>query len=366
VVPVLSTIPPLRRVGSVTQAMVDRVDAYNAVVIDLATADLVPLWNYHRALVELGAAASYGIGSDGIHPNVYNSADGARFTAAALRYGYNVRNLTALQVLAALKAGLVDAPAAPLFGTAALPVATVGVAYRAALLASGSPLPRFAVDLLPPGLGLDPASGVIAGTPTDPGTWPLALTATNGVDPSASAALDLRVLARVAPTITSAAPATAYTRRTYRHTVVATGTPTPTFAATGLPPGVTLNATTGVLAGTPTAAGSYATTLFARNATAPDAAQACGMTVEVGLAPAVATTALPDAARGVAYAFTVAATGNPAPTFTASGLPSGLRIASATGLVSGTATRAGTYSVTVTAANGVSPNAPRVLPLVVR
>ena len=240
------------------------------------------------------------------------------------------------------------------------------LATPSALGQAEPPVVPAVTDALPPGLALDPLTGVIAGTPTDPGTWPLALTATNGVEPDASTTLDLQVRARVAPTFTSAPPVTAYTRRAYRFTLTATGTPTPTFAAAGLPPGVTLNATTGALAGTPTAAATYATTFFARNATAPDATLACGMTVEVGVAPTIATTALPDATRGVAYGFTVTATANPAATFTASGLPSGLRITAATGLISGTPTRAGTYNVTVTAANSVSPNGSRALALVVR
>lgn len=298
--------------------------------------------------------------------NIYSGSDGARFTAAALRYGYNVRNLTALQVLATLKASLVDAPAAPAFGTAALPTGTVGVAYRTTLVAQGSPLPRFAVDVLPPGLGLDALTGVLAGTPTDPGTWPMTVTATNGVEPDASVTLALQVLARVSPTITSAPPPTAYTRRSFRHTVTAAGNPAPTFAAVSLPPGLTLSATTGVISGTPTLAGTYATTLTARNATAPDATQSSGMTVQVGAAPAITTSALPAGARGVPYAFVVEATGNPAPTFTARSLPTGLQIASATGLISGTTTRVGTFAVTVTAANSVSPNASRALSLVVR
>lgn len=365
VVPVLSTIPPLRRVGSVTQAMVDRVAAYNAVVIEVASTNLVPLWNYYRAMYELGSSASYGISSDGIHPNIYAGSDGARFTAAALRYGYNVRNLTALQVLATLKASLVDVPSAPAFGTTSLPVGTVGVAYRTTLVAQGSPLPRFAVDVLAPGLTLDPQSGLLSGTPTDPGTWPMTFTATNGVEPDATAVLPLQVLARVSPAFTSAPPPVAYTRRTYRFTLTATGTPAPTFAATGLPPGLSLNATTGVISGTPTTAGSFATVFTARNATPPDATQS-GFVVETGVSPAIGVSALPDGARGVAYAFTVPATGNPAPTFTASGLPSGLRITSATGLISGTTTRVGTFNVTVTATNGVSPNGRSVLPLVIR
>jgi|GEM_PF-6301768 len=90
------------------------------------------------------------------------------------------------------------------------------------------------------------------------------------------------------------------------------------------------------------------------------------MTVEVGVAPTIATAALPAATRGVAYALVVEATGNPAATFTASGLPSGLSIASATGRISGATPRVGTFNVTLRVANSVSPNGSRVLPLVVR
>ncbi len=104
VVPVLSTIPPLLRTSEVTQAMVDRVASYNQVVIDVAAANSVPLWNYNRSLVELGAGDNYGVSSDGIHPSIYRGSDGANFTAAALHYGYNVRNLGAIQVLDALRA----------------------------------------------------------------------------------------------------------------------------------------------------------------------------------------------------------------------------------------------------------------------
>jgi hypothetical protein len=46
-----------------------------------------------------------------IHPNVPPDESSADFTSAGLQYGMNVRNLTALQVLAALHAVL-HAPAA--------------------------------------------------------------------------------------------------------------------------------------------------------------------------------------------------------------------------------------------------------------
>jgi sugar lactone lactonase YvrE len=63
---------------------------------------------------------------------------------------------------------------------------------------------------------------------------------------------------------------------------------------------------------------------------------------------------------GEAGSFTVTATGNPAPTFSISGtLPSGVTFNNSTGVLSGTpASRsAGTYPLTITAGNGVSPDA---------
>jgi hypothetical protein len=67
-------------------------------------------------------------------------------------------------------------------------------------------------------------------------------------------------------------------------------------------------------------------------------------------------TPLPAATAGVSYSTTITATGIPAPTFTATGLPTGLSI-SAGGVISGTTTDAGSYTVTVTASNGVAPAA---------
>ena len=77
----------------------------------------------------------------------------------------------------------------------------------------------------------------------------------------------------------------------------------------------------------------------------------------VVVAPTI--TSLPPPATGLvgtAYDFTVTAAGTPAPTFTASGLPTGLSISSA-GVISGMPTAAGMFTGMITAANGVSPDA---------
>jgi Putative Ig domain len=62
-----------------------------------------------------------------------------------------------------------------------------------------------------------------------------------------------------APSITSALSATASVGSPFRYQITASNNPT-SYGATGLPPGLTLNATTGLTSGTPSANGSYSVT----------------------------------------------------------------------------------------------------------
>lgn len=82
-----------------------------------------------------------------------------------------------------------------------------------------------------------------------------------------------------APTITSGAPTPATVGQPYSYTVTATGTPSPTFTATGLPAGLTLDGTTGVISGTPTAPGSSPVTITASNGVNPSTATTVTITV---------------------------------------------------------------------------------------
>jgi hypothetical protein len=106
VIPVLSTIPPRHRAaGSVFAARVGR---FNDTIAGLARSQRVPLWNYWRAL-SAPSLIDQGVSDDGVHPSVFRGEAGADFSAAGLRYGYNQRNLTALQVLAAVRRAVLDA-----------------------------------------------------------------------------------------------------------------------------------------------------------------------------------------------------------------------------------------------------------------
>jgi hypothetical protein len=92
VIPVLATIPAG---GGYTA---DQLLPYNQVIVEVASQSGVtgvPLWNLYRAMQERG------IGD----PNSVAPEGAANFSDAALNYGANLRNLTALQVLEAVRQG---------------------------------------------------------------------------------------------------------------------------------------------------------------------------------------------------------------------------------------------------------------------
>src|SRR5206468_10416279 len=96
VIPVLSTIPDHLFAGGLYGP---RVPIFNQAIADVAAQMQVPLWNYWLAMQPL---ANKGIGSDGVHPTT-DPFGSWIFTDDGLQFGYNVRNLTAIEVLDKLK-----------------------------------------------------------------------------------------------------------------------------------------------------------------------------------------------------------------------------------------------------------------------
>jgi len=98
IIPVLSTIPP--RVDS--NIANSKVPMFNNIIIDVAKKYHIPLWNYWLAL-QSPSMIHFGISNDSAHPSVYRGNQSADFSRAGLRYGYNQRNLQALQILDSIR-----------------------------------------------------------------------------------------------------------------------------------------------------------------------------------------------------------------------------------------------------------------------
>jgi YVTN family beta-propeller protein len=159
---------------------------------------------------------------------------------------------------------------------------TVGTDSSIAIQGSALPAATYSeTGALPSGVTLS-SSGSLSGTPAPgtAGTYPITLTASNGVPPDYSQAFTLSV--DDAPAITSGNQTTFYAGDQNFFSVTATGYPAAAFSETGaLPPGVTLNRE-GTLSGTPpagTTAGSYPIQITASNSTGT-ATQAFTLTTE--------------------------------------------------------------------------------------
>ncbi|EPP0957260.1 autotransporter domain-containing protein [Cronobacter dublinensis] len=191
--------------------------------------------------------------------------------------------------------------------------------------------------------------------------------ASNSAGDSADATVSLTILA---PTTVTIAPASgalpaATTGSAWSQTLSATGGSAPyTWTAHGLPAGISLNAATGALSGTPTTAGSFTFSVTAKeagnvSATASYTLVVGAVTPGVTLAVTPASGALPAATTGSAWSQTFAVSGGTAPyRWQLSGaLPAGLTFSD--GSLKGTPTTAGSSAFTLTAtdANGVAVQA---------
>jgi hypothetical protein len=122
------------------------------------------------------------------------------------------------------------------------------------------------------------SAGALSGTPTTAGSFPVTVTATNGVNPDAVKQLTLVVAPAntdVAPGFTGT-PADGTVGAPYSFSFTGiTGSPAPTFTLdpATVAGGITISSD-GTLSGTPTTAGSFPVTVTAANGTAPDAVQA--------------------------------------------------------------------------------------------
>lgn len=182
-------------------------------------------------------------------------------------------------------------PADLVLTTSTLPNATTGQAYSAMLGATGGVGPyawSLVSGALPAGLSLNASNGAITGTATTAGTASFTAQVADSQSPAdtASRSLQLTVVSPSYPPleITTTTLPNAKRNKNYSRTLAATGGLAPyawSVVSGALPPGLALNSGTGAISGRPTAIGTYAFTVQARDSQSSPATDTQALTIVV-------------------------------------------------------------------------------------
>jgi uncharacterized repeat protein (TIGR01451 family) len=241
-------------------------------------------------------------------------------------------------------------------------VTTVGASFSLRVTAtdSGGAALTFAATGLPPGLSIS-SSGLISGSPSAAGTYPVTVTATDTTNASGSTSFTITVN-QASQSISFTAPAAGM--------VGGSATLTATGGGSGNPVVFSVDASSGArvctLSGSTVsylAPGSCVIDANQAGDADYDAATTVTQTITVTGGPAFVMDSPPlTAAAGQPYDYTFTASGTPAPTYAlADGAPSWLSVDASTGEVTGTPpadTTTFAYSVTATNADGSATAGP--------
>jgi hypothetical protein len=236
------------------------------------------------------------------------------------------------------------------YTTTSLPNGSNGVAYSQTIVTSGGVAPityTVGTGSLPAGLKLN-STGTVIGTPSSSGTSTFTINATDFGTPPLTVASPIFTITINPPpplSITSTSMSNGITGTAYSSAIASSGgVPPLTWSVPPgtLPPGLELNTSSGLISGTPTTAGVYKFFPTVTDSAIPPQkfTSTTGVTISViTVAPLQSVTPpLPPGDVATGYTASLVATGGVAPytwSITGGQLPSGLKLNSANGTISG-------------------------------
>jgi hypothetical protein len=239
--------------------------------------------------------------------------------------------------------------------TQSLPQAFLQQIYNTSFTAANGAAPytwSLEQGTMPAGLTLTPG-GSITGFPEQAGLASIVVKATDSTGASVTGAYQLQVVNPAVPAINPVpSPPPGTVGVAYNFGLAAVGGHTPytwSILQGTLPPGIGLNAQSGVLSGTPTRANSYQFTAEVTDNLQVTATQVFTIRVNA-LTLTISPTQIPPAVTNVAYSVALNVSGGTAPynwSLSAGGLLGGFAIDSSTGAITGTPTTPGTYPFTI-------------------